>query len=310
MARRKKGKAVHGWLILDKPPGMTSTQAVGFVRRLLDAQKAGHAGTLDPLATGVLPIALGEATKTVPYAVDGEKAYQFTVRWGAETDTDDAEGRTTGTSELRPDRAAIEALLPRFIGNILQQPPSFSAIKVDGARAYDLARAGEEIDLAARPVQIFTFRLVTLPDRDTAVFEAECGKGTYVRALARDMGRALGCHGHVIALRRTRVGSFLENGAVTMEALEAAAEQAETAIEDLLLPVEVALSGLLAFDVARKDAARLLQGQPVIIRGRDAPAEVDACYTMCGGRLVALGRIEKGQLVPVRVFNFTDSRGH
>jgi tRNA pseudouridine55 synthase len=310
MARRKKGKAVHGWLILDKPASMTSTQAVGTVRRLFDAQKAGHAGTLDPLATGVLPIALGEATKTVPYAVDGEKGYQFTVRWGAETDTDDAEGRTAATSELRPDRAAIEALLPRFMGTILQQPPAFSAIKVDGARAYDLARAGEEIDLAARPVHIATFRLVSLPDRDTSVFEAECGKGTYVRALARDMGRALGCLGHVIALRRTRVGSFSVDDAVTLEALEAAAEVAGEAAEDLLLPVEAALTSLVAFDVARKDAARLLQGQPVIIRGRDAPAEVDACYTMCGGRLVALGRIEKGQLMPMRVFNFSDNSGH
>jgi tRNA pseudouridine55 synthase len=196
------------------------------------------------------------------------------------------------------------------MGTILQQPPAFSAIKVDGARAYDLARAGEEIDLAARPVHISTFRLVSLPDRDTSVFEAECGKGTYVRALARDMGRALGCLGHVIALRRTRVGSFSVDDAVTLKALEAAAEVAGEAAEDLLLPVEAALTSLVAFDVARKDAARLLQGQPVIIRGRDAPAEVDACYTMCGGRLVALGRIEKGQLMPMRVFNFSDNSGH
>ena len=188
MGRRKKGRAIHGWLVLDKPVGMTSTQAVGAVRRLFDARKAGHAGTLDPLATGVLPIALGEATKTVPYAVDGTKHYRFTVRWGAGTDTDDAEGRITATSELRPAREAIEALLPRFTGAILQTPPAFSAIKVDGNRAYDLARAGEVVELEARLVQIDSLVLLDMPDADTAIFEARCGKGTYVRALARDMG--------------------------------------------------------------------------------------------------------------------------
>ena len=205
--------------MLDKPVGMTSTQAVGAVRRIFNAQKAGHAGTLDPLATGVLPIALGEATKTVPFAVDGEKRYRFTVRWGAGTDTDDAEGRITASSELRPSREAVEALLPRFTGEILQTPPAFSAIKVDGNRAYDLARAGEVVELEARSAQVDRLTLVAMPDGDTAVFEAECGKGTYVRALARDMGRALGCLGHVIALRRTRVAPFDEAQAVTLEAL-------------------------------------------------------------------------------------------
>src|ERR1700704_5224174 len=180
MARRKKGRAIHGWLVLDKPVGMTSTQAVGVVRRLFDAKKAGHAGTLDPLATGVLPIALGEATKTVPYAVDGTKHYRFTVQWGATTNTDDAEGRITASSELRPSRAAVEALLPRFTGEILQTPPAFSAIKVDGNRAYDLARAGEVVELEARLVQIESLALLDMPDGDTAVFEARCGKGTYV----------------------------------------------------------------------------------------------------------------------------------
>lgn len=305
MARRKKGKAVHGWLILDKPAGITSTQAVGAVRRLFEAQKAGHAGTLDPLATGVLPIALGEATKTVPYAVEGEKGYRFTVRWGAETNTDDAEGGVVEHSDVRPERQVIEALVPRFVGEILQKPPAFSAIKVEGARAYDLARAGEAVDLDARPVQITSLALVAIPDRNTALFEAACGKGTYVRALARDMGRQLGCLGHVIELRRTRVGTFAEAHVVTMAALQAASEQGEEALGALLLPIEAALSGLAGFDVARKDAVRLLQGQPVIIRGRDAPPDLAACYTMCSGQLIALGRVEKGQLLPMRVFNFS-----
>jgi len=305
MARRKKGKAVHGWLVLDKPAGMTSTQAVSVVRRLFDAQKAGHAGTLDPLATGVIPIALGEATKTVPYAVEGEKGYRFTVRWGVETDTDDAEGRVAENSDSRPEKRAIEDLLPQFVGEILQRPPAFSAIKVDGARAYDLARAGEMVELAARPVQIASLALTAMPDNETAVFEAACGKGTYVRALARDMGRQLGCLGHVIELRRTRVGTFPEADAVAMASLQAASGRGEDALEALLLPVEAALSGLAGFDVARKDAARLLQGQPVIIRGRDAPPELAACYTMCSGQLIALGRVEKGQLLPMRVFNFS-----
>src|SRR5215475_8791742 len=202
MARRKKGRAIHGWLVLDKPAGMTSTQAVGAARRLFDARKAGHAGTLDPLATGVLPIAFGEATKTVPYAVDGAKHYRFTVRWGVATNTDDDEGEITAESELRPSRPAIEALLPRFTGEIMQTPPAFSAIKVDGNRAYDLARAGELVELEARSVQIDALALTYMPDADTSVFEARCGKGTYVRALARDMGVEFGCLGHLIALRR------------------------------------------------------------------------------------------------------------
>jgi tRNA pseudouridine55 synthase len=309
MARRKKGRAISGWLVLDKPASMTSTQAVGIARRLFDAQKAGHAGTLDPLATGVLPIAFGEATKTVPYAVDGEKRYRFTVRWGIETDTDDAEGRDTATSDIRPEPSAIEALLPHFIGEIMQQPPAFSAIKVDGARAYDLARAGAAVELQARPVHGSSLTLAAVPDANSAGFEATCGKGTYVRALARDMGRALRCFGHVIALRRTRVGGFDEQDAVSLEQLEAAAQAGPEAAESLLQPIEAALSALMSFDLARKDAARLLQGQPVIIRGRDAPAEVDACYAMCGGQLVALSRIQKGQLLPLRVFNFRENPG-
>jgi len=309
MARRKKGKAVHGWLILDKPVGMTSTQAVGAVRRLFDARKAGHAGTLDPLATGLLPIALGEATKTVPYAVDGTKHYRFTVRWGAATDTDDAEGRLTQTSELRPSRAAIEALLPRFTGEILQVPPAFSAIKVAGARAYDLAREGEIVKLEPRPVHIEKLELLEIPDPDTAVFRAQCGKGTYVRALARDMGAALGCLGHLIALRRTRVAAFQEAQAVTLDALEKAAQgDGDDGVYRFLLPVEAALQELPMVPVGQNDAARLLRGQAVLMRGRDAPVGSGPAYATCKGHLIAVGRIDKGELHPVRTFNFSNPR--
>jgi tRNA pseudouridine55 synthase len=305
MARRKKGRAIHGWLVMDKPAGMTSTQAVSAARRLFDARKAGHAGTLDPLATGVLPIAFGEATKTVPYAVDGAKHYRFTVRWGAATNTDDAEGDVTSTSELRPSRAAIEGLLPRFIGEILQVPPAFSAIKVDGSRAYDLARSGEAVELQARRVMINFLTLLEAPDHDTATFEARCGKGTYVRALARDMGALLGCHGHLIALRRTRVAPFDEAQAVGPAELEAAATQGDVALKALLLPIEAALRDLMELSVAPHDAARLLRGQAVLIRGRDAATDTGPTYATCKGQLIAVGRIEKGELHPLRVFNFS-----
>ena len=306
MTRRKKGKPVHGWLVLDKPAGMTSTQAVGAVRRIFGAQKAGHAGTLDPLATGILPIALGEATKTVPYAVEGQKEYRFTVRWGVETDTDDAEGSPVVTSDQRPLRADIEALLPRFTGEILQTPPAFSAVKIAGERAYDLARAGEAVELEARPVQIDVLELVDCPDRDTAIFAARCGKGTYVRALARDLGRALGCRGHVTALRRTRVGSFTEDAAVTLDALTAAAEGLGNALASLLRPVETALADLAVLRVTREETMRLLRGQSVLVRGQDLPVPGPA-YATCKGHLVALGQIEKGQLRPTRVFHFVDA---
>ncbi|MBO0765890.1 MAG: tRNA pseudouridine(55) synthase TruB [Hyphomicrobiaceae bacterium] len=303
---RKKGNPVHGWLVLDKPAGTTSTQAVGAVRHIFQAQKAGHAGTLDPLATGILPIALGEATKTVPYAVDGQKEYRFTVRWGVETDTDDAEGRTVVTTDVRPTRATIEALLPRFTGAILQTPPAFSAVKVAGERAYDLARAGEAVELEARPVEIDALALVECPHADTAVFAAKCGKGTYVRALARDIGRALGCRGHVAALRRTRVGAFAEADAITMDDLRTAADVDRGAPVGLLRPVETALSDLAVLRVSREETVRLLRGQPVLVRGRDLPPSGPA-YATCKGHLVALGLIEKGQLRPTRVFNFSEA---
>lgn len=305
MGRRKKGNPINGWVVLDKPIGMTSTQAVGKVRWLFQAQKAGHAGTLDPLATGILPIALGEATKTVPYAVDGQKAYRFTVKWGAETDTDDAEGQIVARSDVRPARAAIEALLPSFLGEILQTPPAFSAIKIDGQRAYDLARQGEEVKLEARPVQIDRLELVEMPAADTSVFEAECGRGTYVRAIARDIGRTLGCLGHVTALRRTRVGPFEEAQAVGLGELEEAANHDDGGVEikSLLRPVESALAELLEINVSQSDAARLARGQPVLLRGRDAPVMSGEAFALSKGTLIALCEIERGELRPLRVFN-------
>jgi tRNA pseudouridine55 synthase len=320
MARRKKGNPVHGWLILDKPLEMTSTTAVAVVKRLLDAQKAGHAGTLDPLATGILPIALGEATKTVSYAVDGEKAYRFTVRWGAETTTDDAEGPVTHRSDARPTIADIEDLLPGFTGEIMQTPPQFSAIKIAGNRAYDLAREGETVALEPRAVVIDRLAVVDAPDADTTVFEAECGKGTYVRAIARDLGRKLGCYGHVVALRRTRVGPFGEAQAVTLAQIEAAMAVPDAAEDEgassamapppndpatcgLMMPVEAALADIAEIMVSPADAATLARGQAVLIRGRDAPIMAGAAYAICKGQLVAIGEIDKGTLVPTRVFN-------
>jgi tRNA pseudouridine55 synthase len=305
MARRKKGTPVHGWLVLDKPAGMTSTQALGAVKRIFDAQKAGHAGTLDPLATGILPIAFGEATKTVSYAVDGHKAYRFTVRWGAETNTDDAEGEVVRTSDMRPERDAIEALLPRFIGEILQRPPQFSAIKIDGNRAYDLARDGETVMLEPRPVIIDALRLIDMPDAETTVFEAVCGKGTYVRALARDIGGLLGCFGHIVALRRTEVGPFTETQAVTLEELRRRVDAGITPAElkALLQPIEAALDDIPAIAVSPSDAAQLARGQAVLIRGRDAPVLTGTVYATVRGNIIALGEIEKGALHPLRVFN-------
>jgi tRNA pseudouridine55 synthase len=303
MARRKKGNPVHGWLVLDKPLEMTSTRAVGILKRLFFAQKVGHAGTLDPLATGILPIAFGEATKTVPFAVDGEKVYRFTVRWGAETATDDTEGEVIASSDVRPTVSDVEALLGQFTGEIMQVPPQFSAIKVDGERAYALAREGEDVVLEARPVVIDELRLVEAPDRDTAVLEARCGKGTYVRALARDMGRALGCRGHVIELRRSRVGPFAEDEAVGLAEIEDAAEAGED-LSAFLQPVEMALGSILEVSVSPSDAANLAQGRSVLIRGRDAPILGGAAYAMSKGRIVALGEVEKGALHPTRVFNF------
>src|SRR4051794_14603355 len=224
--RKREKHDVHGWVVLDKPIGMTSTHAVAVIKRLFTARRAGHAGTLDPLASGLLPIALGEATKTVPFVMDGRKTYRFAVRWGEERDTDDAEGRVVATSDARPSPEQVRALLPRFTGTIAQVPPRFSAIKIDGERAYDLARGGEVVELAERPVEIHRLELIEAPDADHAVLAAECGKGTYVRALARDMGRLLGCCGHVVALRRTMVGPFAEANMIPLERLDSLCHRA------------------------------------------------------------------------------------
>ena len=304
MARRKKGRPISGWLVLDKPLGRTSTQALAAVKRIFDAQKAGHAGTLDPLATGVLPIAFGEATKTVSYAVDGEKAYRFTVRWGEETSTDDSEGEVTRTSADRPTIEDIEDCIDDFIGEIEQVPPQYSAIKVDGQRAYDLARDGEAPELAARTVVIDDLRIVEVPDDQSIVFEAECGKGTYVRAIARDIGRKLGCFGHVTALRRLRVGPFDDEIAIPLDELaETFEEGGFEALEEFLHPVEAALHDLTELQVTPADAANLARGQAVLLRGRDAPMFTGAFYATSRGKLVALGEADKGQLRPTRVFN-------
>lgn len=294
---RPKKRDVHGWIVLDKPVGMTSTHAVAVVKRAFCAKKAGHAGTLDPLASGLLPIALGEATKTVPFVMDGRKAYEFTVAWGSQTDTDDTEGKVVATSENRPDEAMIAGLLPRFTGTIQQVPPKFSAIKIAGERAYDLARDGEEVTLQARPVEITALRIVR-HDGPTTTFEAECGKGTYVRAIARDLGLALGCLGHVAHLRRTRVGPFAVADAATVEALRDGDNAAEA-----LLPVSAALSLIPEITVHRDAALRLKRGQSVLLRGRDAPLEAEAVYAVSGGVLIATGSIAQGEFVPHRVFN-------
>jgi tRNA pseudouridine55 synthase len=310
--RRRLKLDIHGWVVLDKPVGMTSTHAVSAVRRLTSARRAGHAGTLDPLASGCLPIALGEATKTVPFVMEGRKRYRFTVRWGEERDTDDAEGRVVETSAARPGEADIRSLLPRFTGTIAQVPPRFSAIKVDGERAYDLARDGEVVELEARPVDIGRLDLVELPDADHAVFEAECGKGTYVRALARDMGRILGTFGHVCALRRTAVGPFGADDMISLERLEPLWHRAaagEASLADALKPVETALADIPALAVSRADAARLQRGQAVLLRGRDAPIIRGAVYVTASGLLVALAEVDHGEIVPKRVFNLAGLMG-
>jgi tRNA pseudouridine55 synthase len=314
MSRKKKGSPVHGWVIVDKPQGVTSTQVVGLVRRIFDAQKAGHAGTLDPMATGVLAIALGEATKTVPYAMDSEKTYRFTAHWGEARDSDDAEGNVIATSDVRPSQEQIEAAIPRFVGEISQVPPAYSAIKVDGERAYDLARDGEAVELQPRLVRIEGARLIDIPDPDHAVFEMRCGKGTYVRAWVRDMARALGTVGHVSQLRRTSVGGFAEKDSVPLETLRGFMHS--PAAFEHLRPISTALDGIPALAVTGPDAVRLRSGNPILCRANlfarltDAfPEENDlsglTVYLATGeGEPVALAELEQGELRPFRVFNF------
>ncbi|MCB1378061.1 MAG: tRNA pseudouridine(55) synthase TruB [Alphaproteobacteria bacterium] len=302
---KTRGQPIHGWVILDKPHGMTSTQAVGKVRWLFKAQKAGHGGTLDPLATGLLPIALGEATKTVANAMDGRKVYRFIVCWGEERSTDDLEGVVTACSAQRPDVFNIEAILSKFHGEVQQTPPAFSAIKVAGERAYDLARAGEAVELAQRAVLIESLRLVDIPDRDHATFEVTCGKGTYVRSLARDMGRALGCLGHVTMLRRIAVGAFTEAQMISLEKLEELSHKAPggNAMDGALLPIETVLDGIPALAIDAGQAQRLRLGQTVPLGGESVPETAEAVLVTCGGKPVGIGAISQGMLKPKRLFN-------
>jgi tRNA pseudouridine55 synthase len=305
--RRRKGEKVDGWLILDKPVDLTSTQAVSIVRRIFDAQKAGHAGTLDPLASGILPIALGEATKTVPYAMDASKTYCFTLRFGEARSTDDAEGEVIHTSHQRPGDEAIRAILPRFTGLITQVPPAFSAIKVEGQRAYDLARAGEQVELEPRQVLVHSIRLLARPTPDDATFEVVSGKGAYMRALGRDLAIGLGTCGHIRDLRRTSVGPFTEQRAISLESLQALGHS--PAAFEHLLPVETALDDIPALALTATEAIRLRSGQPVGLlhrQDRDRIYELapgGMVRAMAEGRLVALTRFEAGELVPVRVLN-------
>jgi tRNA pseudouridine55 synthase len=301
---RRDRLKVDGWLILDKPVGVTSTHALGIIKRIYKASKAGHAGTLDPLASGILPLAFGEATKTVPYVMDGEKAYRFTVTWGVETNTDDSDGEMVNSSAERPTQQQIEAILPRFIGIIMQTPPQFSALKVQGERAYDLAREGEIVKLEPREVEITLLRLVETTS-ETATFEAECGKGTYVRALARDFGRLLGCFGHITALRRTRVGPFSEGEAVTIDEVRSAGEEGPQApdLMAIMQPVERGLTSLPSVSIGSHDANRLMNGQSIILRGRDAPIILGQAYAIHHGKLIALVDGENGELKPRRAFH-------
>lgn len=301
MARRQSGRSVHGWLILDKPAGPTSAAMVAKARWALAARKAGHAGTLDPAATGVLAIALGEATKTAPFAVEGAKTYRFTVRWGAATTTDDAEGVVVATSAARPDAEAIRAALPAFRGDILQVPPAVSAVHVDGVRAYALARAGMAPELAARPLHVARLELVATPDADTAVLEMTCGKGGYVRAVARDLGAALGCLGHVAGLRRLHAGPFGLDGAADLATLERLARTPE--IDALLLPVTAGLAGLPELPAGPREALALSHGNPAAFPGAGLP-EGAVAWASAEGRPVALGPWRGGMLHPDRVFVF------
>jgi tRNA pseudouridine55 synthase len=298
--RGKRGAKVDGWVILDKPIGIGSTQAVGKVRRLFGADKAGHGGTLDPLASGVLPIALGEATKTVPFVMDGRKEYRFTLRFGEARSTEDAEGEIVATSEVRPTEQQIRDILPRFTGDITQTPPAFSAVKIAGQRAYDLARAGMAVDLKPRQVRIDRLQLVARPEADHADFVVECGKGTYIRSLGRDLARALGTVGHLSALRRTVAGPFTEQAAISLSKLESLGHI--PALLGVLAPVATALDDIPALALTEAQADRLRRGQPVLL-SRDAPPAGVLLRAEAGSKLIALCRCDGAALRPVRVFN-------
>ncbi len=299
--RKRRGRPLDGWLIVDKPSGIGSTDVVNRVRRAFDAQKAGHGGTLDPLATGLLPVAFGAATKTVPYVMDGTKVYRFTLRLGEARDTDDADGTVTATSDVRPDDAAIAAALPAFRGDIMQVPPIFSAIKVGGERAYDLAREGQAPVLAARPARVDRFELIERPDADTAVFEVQSGKGVYMRSLARDLAQACGTVGHIAALRRLRVGPFTEAHAIPLDRI-VGPDHTPPASPDLLLPVATALADIPALALTEAEAARLHYGEQLSLvdfMGRipsQASPDGGLVRAMAGGRVVGLCRLEDGLL--------------
>ncbi|MEM9970196.1 MAG: tRNA pseudouridine(55) synthase TruB [Pseudomonadota bacterium] len=299
MARRRKGRDISGWIIIDKPAGLSSTGVVNKVRWAFDAKKAGHAGTLDPAATGVLAVALGEATKTVPYVTDAMKAYSFSVRFGAATNTDDAEGEVIETADARPNDDEIRAALPVFTGNIQQVPPKYSAVKIDGQRAYAMARAGEDVDLAPRPLFVESLTLTDRPDADTAVLQMVCGKGGYVRSIARDLGKALGCLGHVTALRRVWSGPFDVEQAVRLSDVEA--EARTTALDARLLPLETGLYDLPELPTTAEGAARLANGNPGMVIASHAEFG-DLAWASHQGTPVAVGIYKAGELHPTRVF--------
>lgn len=300
MGRRRRGRRIDGWLVLDKPAGMTSAAAVDEVKRLVKPQKAGHAGTLDPLATGILAVALGQATKTVPYLMGAPKHYRFTIRFGEERDTDDAEGKVTQESDARPTREALEAALPGYVGDIQQVPPAYAAVKIDGQRAYDLARRGEAPVMEPRPVHVESLALLGDVEGDEAEFDLVCGKGTYVRAIARDLGRELGCFAHVSKLRRTGLGPFDDAGSITFEQLQEAEDR--RGLFDILHPVAAALAAYPMIEIQADEAEELSSGQQVHVGSAlDEPGPVEV-RVMHADRLVAVGSFAHGVLRPVRVF--------
>ena len=300
MGRARKGRDISGWLVVDKPAGLTSTAVVNKVRWAFGAKKAGHAGTLDPDATGVLAVALGEATKTVPYITDALKAYTFTVRLGQSTNTDDAEGEIIATSDTRPEDDEIKAVLGQFVGDIMQVPPKFSAVKVDGQRAYKLARDGEDVELAARPLWVDELVMVDRLDADHVTLEMTCGKGGYVRAIARDLGASLGCHGHVRELRRIWSGPFDVSDGITLARVEELAQQPE--LDTYLRPLEEGLQDLPQVPATPEGAVRMRNGNPGMVLASDVEYG-DECWASLDGKAVAVGRYKAGELHPSRVFN-------
>lgn len=303
MARRKKGRAISGWLIVDKPLGVTSSAVVNKAKWAFDAQKAGHAGTLDPEATGVLAIAFGEATKTVPYVTDSMKAYRFTVRLGQATNTDDGEGEVISESDNRPTADEIRAALPAFTGDIMQVPPQYSAVKVDGERAYKRARDGEEMELAARPLLVESLVLIEMPDADHAVLEMTCGKGGYVRSIARDLGQALGCFGHVVQLRRVWAGPFEVSDGISFEILNELAKDRK--LDEFLLPLEAGLHDLHELSCTPEGAAKLRNGNPGMVIASDVEYG-EECWASLNGVPIAIGVYKSGELHPNRVFVLGD----